>query len=143
MSTKRTYFRRTTPDQRRLLFETWQATGNVSQSCKVAHVCRQTFYDWLPRFVADGYAGLLEFASSAPKEPHRIDPSIEPRVNALRQQNPSWGKRRIADELSRANQWVPLVTPNTVRRILEDAGLWPASESLGKKRQATLRQSHR
>ena len=31
----------------------------------------------------------------------------------------------IADELAKDNNWVPLVSPNTVRRILQDAGLWP------------------
>ena len=125
MTTKRTYFGRTTADQRRLLFESWQATGNVSQACLAARVCRQTFYDWLPRFEAESYAGLLAFASSAPKHPPRIDPAIEPRVIALRQQHPNWGKQRIADELTREHQWVPLVSRGTVRRILQDAGLWP------------------
>ena len=125
MMTKRTYFRRTTPAQRQLLFESWQATGNISQACIVAHVCRQTFYDWLPRFSAEGNAGLLAFASTAPKAPHRIAAAVEQDVTALRQAHPDWGKRRIVDELSKSNQWVPLVTPNTVRRILQDAGLWP------------------
>ena len=97
-------------------------------------MCRQTFYDWQPRFTAEGFAGLLNFASPAPKHPHRIDPAIEPRVTAMRQQNPSWGKRRIADEITKANQWVPLVTPNTVRRILQDAGLWPEPASPAKKK---------
>ena len=134
MSTKRTYYRRTTAAQRRLLFETWQTTGNVSQSCLVARVSRQLFYDWLPRFVADGYAGLLAFASSAPKHPPRIDPAIEPRVIALRQQHPTWGKQRIADELTHENQWVPLVSRGTVRRILSDAGLWPETAARVKKK---------
>jgi transposase len=134
MSTKRTHFPRTTPDQRRLLFETWQATENISQACKVAHVCRQTFYDWQPRFAAAGFAGLLHFASAAPKEPHRIDLRIEQRVTELRQQNPRWGKRRIADQITKDNQWVPLVTPNTVRRVLQDAGLWPEPAALAKKK---------
>ena len=134
MNTKRTHFPRTTPDQRRLLFETWQATKNISHACQVAHVCRQTFYDWQPRFATAGFAGLLHFASAAPKEPHRIDLRIEQRVTALRQQNPSWGKRRIADEITKDNQWVPLVTPNTVRRVLQDAGLWPAPAALAQKK---------
>ena len=134
MSPKRTHFPRTTPDQRRLLFETWEATGNVTQASQVAHVCRQTFYVWQPRFAAEGYAGLLEFASRAPKHPSRIDPAIEPRVIALRQQHPTWGKQRIADELTQANQWVPLVSRGTVRRILVDAGLWPEPESPVKKK---------
>lgn len=134
MNTKRTHFPRTTPDQRRLLFETWQTTGNVTQACKVAHVCRQTFYDWQPRFTAKGFAGLLNFESPVPKEPHRTDALIAQRVTSLRQQNPRWGKRRIADEMTKDHQWLPLVSPNTVRRILQDAGLWSALESLAPKK---------
>jgi len=134
MSTKPTYFPRTTPSQRRLLFETWQATQSVTEASKVAHVSRQTFYVWLPRFTADGFAGLLKFASSAPKHPHRIDAAIEQRVTAMRQQHPSWGKQRIADEITKDNQWVPLVSRDTVRRILQDAGLWPEPASLAKKK---------
>jgi transposase len=134
MSTKRTHYRQTTPDQRRLLFETWEATGSVTEASQVAHVCRQTFYVWEPRFTAEGYAGLLEFASRAPKHPSRIDASIESRVIALRQEHPSWGKQRIADELTQANQWVPLVSRGTVRRILIDVGLWPEPAAAVKKK---------
>jgi len=134
MSTKRTHYRQTTADQRRLLFETWEATGSVTEASQVAHVCRQTFYVWQPRFAAEGYAGLLEFASRAPKHPSRIDPAIKPRVIALRQAHPSWGKQRIADELTRANQWVPLVSRGTVRRILLEAGLWSAPAAADKKK---------
>jgi hypothetical protein len=39
----RTYFPLTTASQRRLLFETWQATGDVAHACAVAHVGRRTF----------------------------------------------------------------------------------------------------
>src|SRR3990172_8957484 len=138
MTTKRTHFPRTTPDQRRLLFETWQATKNISQACEIAHVCRQTFYDWQRGFAAAGFAGLLHFASAAPKEPHRIDLRIEQRVTEMRQQHPRWGKRRIADEITKANQWVPLVTPNTVRRVLQDAGLGPAPAAPSKKEGLTF-----
>jgi hypothetical protein len=134
MSIKRTHFPRTTPDQRRLLFETWEASGSIQEGCKAAHVCRQTFYNWKPRFIAGSYSALLDFASPAPKEPYRIEPAIEQRVTLMRQQNPSWGKRRIADEITKNNQWVPLVTPNTVRRILQDAALWPEPASAGKKK---------
>ncbi len=133
MNTKQTHFPRTTPDQRRLLFETWEANGSIKDSCTIAHVCRQTFYNWKPRFTVGGYAALLDFASPAPKQPHRMDAAVEQRVTAMRQQHPSWGKRRIADEIAKDNQWVPLVTPNTVRRILKAAGLWPEPASLAKK----------
>ena len=51
-------------------------------------------------------------------------------------ENEEWGKHRIADELAKANNWVPVISPNTVRRILEDAGLWKADEK-EKKRAAS------
>jgi len=55
-------------------------------------------------------------------------------VIALRREHADWGKKRIADQLAKANNWVPLVSPNTVRRILKGAGLWEAVEAdAGKK----------
>jgi transposase len=126
MTTKRTYFRETTAQQRKLLFKTWEDTGSVTQACRTARVSRGTFYYWKPRFDEHGYAGLEAFASRGPKEPKRTPSEIENRVIALRKGHPNWGKKRIADELAKANNWVPLVSPNTVKRILVDAGLWQA-----------------
>ena len=127
------HFPRTTAAQRRLLFETWEATGDIAEACRTAHVGQRTFYNWKGRFETAGYAGLAEFRSHAPKEPHRIAPEIETQVKALRTRQPSWGKQRIADELAKDNNWVPLVSPNTVRRILQDAGLWSTPEAPAKK----------
>ena len=124
MKAKRIYFGQTTAQQRKLLFETWQATGSVTEACRIAHVGRRTFYYWKPRFDEEGYAGLEQYESRAPKEPHRTAPEVEQKVIVLRGENRDWGKRRIADELAKANNWVPLVSPNTVKRILADAGLW-------------------
>jgi len=131
--TKRIHFPLTTASQRRLLFETWQASGNVTLACRTAHVGRRTFYYWKPRFDAGGYAALHQFASSAPKQPHRTDPALEQQVIALRHQHPDWGKVRIAHELAKAHQWQPLISPNTVKRILRSAGLWAAPAAPEKK----------
>ena len=134
MNAKRIHFPLTTAQQRKLLFETWEATGNVTAACRKAHVGRGTFYYWKPRFDKYGYAGLEEFESRAPKEPYRTPSEIEQRVIDLRREHPDWGKKRIADELAKANNWVPLVSPNTVKRVLKDAGLWEAVEAeAGKK----------
>jgi transposase len=141
MATKRIHFPQTTAQQRQLLFETWEETGNVTAACRAAHVGRGTFYYWKPRFDEDGYAGLAEFASRAPKEPRRTSPKVEQQVIALRREHSDWGKRRIADEVAKANSWVPLVSPNTVRRILTDANLWPAAETGGGKKEGQDRQS--
>jgi hypothetical protein len=109
----------------RTLFETWEQIGNVTEACRVARVGHRTFYYWKPRFDAHGYTGLASFASSAPKHPHRVASTVRDQVIALRQANPEWGKRRIAQELAKAHQWQPVVSPNTVKRILIDAFLWP------------------
>jgi hypothetical protein len=43
MADKRTYFPFTSAAQRRLLFEVWEATGNIAVACQRAHVGRRTF----------------------------------------------------------------------------------------------------
>lgn len=133
MALKRIHFPMTTAAQRRRLFETWEATGDVALACRTAHVGRATFYYWKPRFAAGGYAALDAFASRVPQRTRRLDATIEQAVIALRQHHPTWGKHRIADELAKAHGWVPIVSPNTVRRILRDAGLWDAPTAAAKK----------
>ena len=133
MSTKRTYFGFTTSQQRKLLFETWEARGNVTAACRTARVSRGLFYYWKPRFDQHGYAGLEQFDSRVAHTRHTKSAAVTQQVIALRQQHPDWGKARIAQELAKGHNWVPLASPNTVRRILDAAGLWPP-RGAGKKR---------
>jgi transposase len=133
MSKKRIYFGYSTPQQRKLMFETWEASGSVTKACQIARLSRGTFYHWKERFDRNGYAGLEEFES---RVRHRLNfkgPDIEQRVIQMRRSNPDWGKARIAQEMAKANNWVPVVSPNTVKRILENAGLWPESGTGGKR----------
>jgi hypothetical protein len=133
MSPKRTYFGFSTPQQRKLLFETWEETGSVTQACRKARVSRGLFYYWKPSFDAEGYAGLEDFESRVAHNLHYKDEVIAQGVIALRRQNPDWGKTRLSQEMAKANNWVPIVSPNTVKRILQDAHLWSSSGS-GEKR---------
>ena len=133
MSPKHTYFGFSTPQQRKLLFETWEETGSVTQACRKARVSRGLFYYWKSRFDAEGYAGLEAFESRVAHKLNYKDEAIAQRVIELRRQNRDWGKTRIAQEMAKANNWVPIVSPNTVKRILQDADLWPESGS-GEKR---------
>lgn len=133
MKMQRVYCPPTTEQQRIVLFETWEASGNVSQACRKASVSRQTFYNWQARLEQDGYAGLKKGGSHARKDPGRVVQEIEIKIIELRRENAKWGKRRIADELAKANGWVPLVSPTTVKRVLKDAGLWPGAEEPVKK----------
>ena len=111
----------------------WEATGNVAEACRQARVCERTFFNWKPRFEAGAYAALEEFQSHAPKNPRRKPKEVEDKVIAMRRRHPDWGKKRIANELAKGNNWVPLAIPNTVKRILKDAGLWPEPEATVKK----------
>jgi len=95
---KRIHFPRTTFPQRKLLFQTWEATGNIKKACQRAHVCQNTFYRWKPRFLAGGYDALSTFKSHAPKNPSRTSRAVEQQVIALRKAHPKLGKRSIANE---------------------------------------------
>lgn len=134
MTAKRIHYPRTTGQQRKRLFELWEKTGNISEACRKAHVGRGTFYYWKPRFDKEGYEGLAEFENHAPAEPFRIAPEIEQAVIEMKQAHPDWGKKRIVQELAKRNNWVPVVSPNTVRRILTEAGLWARVEEAVKKK---------
>jgi transposase len=133
MSPKRTYFGFTTPQQRKLLYETWEETGSITLACKTARLSRSLFYYWKARFDQFGYAGLEEFESRVAQKLNYKSAEIEQRVTEMRRQNPDWGKARIAQEMAKANNWVAVVSPNTVRRMLRDAGLWPGSGTGGKR----------
>jgi len=136
MSPKRTYFGFTTPQQRKLLFETWEATVDIDEACRTARVSRRLFYYWKPRFEKAGYGGLEVFESRVAHKLNYKAPEIEAEVIKLRRQNPDWGKARIAHEMAKA-----VVSPNTVKRILQDAELWPDSGT-GEKRSPSKRRSH-
>jgi transposase len=134
MAQKRIHFPLTTAQQRRLLFETWEATGDVDLACRTAHVGRSTFYYWKPRFTTGGYGALEAFASRAPQRTRRLDTAIEQQVIEMRREHPDWGKDRIADQLAKVHGWTPIVSPNTVRRMLREAALWQPDAAAVKKR---------
>jgi hypothetical protein len=96
-------------------------------------VTRRTFYYWQPHFETGDYAALEHCQSHAAKEPARTAPDIGQRVIDLRRQNSKWGKRRIADEIAKANRWELRISPNTVKRILMDAELWTPLQATAKK----------
>jgi transposase len=134
MNIKRIHYPETTVQQRKLLFETRESGSSIAEACRIAHVGRGTYYRWKPRFDATGYAGLEEYQKKGPETGYgRKSAEIEQRVRELREQHEGWGKHRIADEIAKANNWVPLVSPNTVRRILEEADLWKPEEKVRKK----------
>ncbi len=115
----RPYFRESTAAQRRLLFETWEQTGDIVSACSTVHLSRGTFYYWKSWFEQEGYEGLENTGSHAPHHPAQTAPEVV----ALKEAHREWGKQRIADELMKSNGWVPLVSSGTVYNILVAKGL--------------------
>lgn len=92
MNTTHPYFRPTTAPQRRLLFETWEATGNVAEASRKARVSRDTFYYWKPRFDEGGYEALEQTESHAPKSANKTAEKVEKQVLDMHQEHRDWGK---------------------------------------------------
>ena len=128
MTKQRIYYPQTTHSQRQLLFQTWKETGSINEACKRARTSRSTFYYWKERFEQGGYEALREPETPGSKKSIQIPLEIQEKVIALKANHADWGKRRIADELSKSNEWIPLISPNSVRRILLENGLWPQVE---------------
>ena len=140
MSKQRVYYPRTTYSQRRLLFQVWEEEQDVAEACRQARVAESTFYYWKPRFEADGYEGLKETKKSGPAKGMWTATEIQEEVVEMKEANPKWGKQRIAHELAKKNNWVPLVSVNTVRRILQEKGLWGELGKAGAKKKVPAEQ---
>jgi transposase len=138
MTKKRIYYPKTTFSQRQLLFQVWEETQNVAEACRQARTSESTFYYWRERFERGGYEALREFAKSGPASGIQVVEPIQEKVVALKKSHPEWGKRRIVDELAKENGWVPLISPNAVRRILAENGLWPKEEDSTPKKNSDL-----
>ncbi len=117
------YYRQTTFQQRRYLFELVEQLENISEACRRAKVSRKTYYHWKSRYEKEGIEGLREPKSHAVHNPHTIDPKIERRIIALRRKHPNWGKKRIAQWIWKENGWERVVAIETVRNVLNRHGL--------------------
>ncbi|MDH7487601.1 MAG: integrase core domain-containing protein [Anaerolineae bacterium] len=119
----RPYFRPTTASQRELLFRVAEATGNVSQAARQAHMGRSTYYYWRGRYLANGLADLAQERSRAPKRT-RIAPvseGVRAEVLAYYREHPDErGYRMIANRLRQKHGW-PVIGHTKVGEIIRAA----------------------
>lgn len=128
------YYRETTFQQRKYLFELVERLGNVSEACRRAKVSRKTYYLWKPRYESEGIEGLREPRSHALHNPHTIDPHIQRRIIELKREHPNWGKKRIAQWIWKEYGWKRVVAIETVRNVLNRHGLWKNGKRKKKKK---------
>ena len=137
MNKQRIYYPKTTYTQRQLLFQVWEETEDVLEACRQARISESTFYYWKERFETEGYEGLKEVKKPGPARGMSVSTEIQEKVVAMKEAHPEWGKQRMADEVAKNNSWVPLVSVNTVRRILEEKGLWKRVVEEGEKKSSS------
>ena len=116
------YYRQTTFQQRRYLFELAEQLGSVSEACRGqrSHV-RHTIIG-SSRYEKEGIEGLREPKSHAVLQ--TIDTQIERRIIELRRVPPNWGKKRIAQWIWKEHGWERVVTIETVKNVLNRHGMW-------------------
>jgi len=130
---KRPYYRPTTADQRRRLFEVYEETDNPRQAAAAAHVGVSTLYYWRERFAQGGYPALEQLRSHRPHTfARQLPETVREEVIAAKREHPEWGRQRIADEMRKAHGWQAVISPSEVRRMLIEAGLWPQVARLPK-----------
>lgn len=97
-----------------------QSIGDV---CRAAGISERVGHKWLARFTSGGVEALAD-RSHAPHLPaHQVPPAIVATVVALREENPSWGARKLRDVLQREQPHGQWPAPSTITTILKRAGL--------------------
>ena len=74
--------------------------NNITDTCKVFNLSRTVYYKWLKRFSKLGYLGLQDKVKRKPKMPNQIKPDKEKIILNYIIECPTYGPRRIANELN-------------------------------------------
>jgi len=112
-----------TLQQKQTLIAVYQHTGNMTQAMREAGVrSPRTAYLWWHRFREAGEVALQP-RSHARNTQNRLPDSIVEQICQLRCQEPHWGRRRIADELTRY-YGQQVASPASVEAVLRRSGLW-------------------
>jgi transposase InsO family protein len=105
---------RLTPRARAEVFTAVEAGLTVSAACAAFRWSRRAYYRWLPRWLANGSAGLIDRSSRPVRSPQRLSELDERRIAGLRLAL-GWGPDRIAAVLS--------LSRSSVHRAIRRLGL--------------------
>jgi len=81
------------------LLELGKQLGNISQACRVMGYSRQTYYDYQGLVEKGGPVALAEVSRRKPNLANRFPPEVEEAIVAKTMAHPTWGQKRIADQL--------------------------------------------
>ncbi|MCD4828249.1 MAG: IS481 family transposase [Candidatus Cloacimonetes bacterium] len=102
--------------------------SNMSELCQLYGISRKTGYKWLKRYRAAGQAGLVDQSRRPQSSPQQTSPEVEQLVVAAREQQPTWGGRKLKRWLEdRGHTGIP--APSTITAILHRYAMVPPAES--------------
>lgn len=104
---------RLTPRGRADLFRAVEAGMTVTAACLAFRTSRRTYYRWLPRWRAEGEAGLVDRSSRPHRSPQRVAPDTERQVAQVREAT-GFGPDRIGALLG--------LPASTCHRVLDRLG---------------------
>jgi putative transposase len=96
---------------------------SIRELCRAVGISERVGHKWLKRFGEGGPAALAD-RSHAPHQPaHQVPRAVSERLCTLREQQPTWGARKLRDVLHREDPTVHWPAPSTITSLLDRAGL--------------------
>jgi putative transposase len=96
---------------------------SIRELCRSVGISERVGHKWLKRFGEGGPAALAD-RSHAPHQPaHQVPREVSDRLCALREEQPTWGARKLRDVLQREDPTVHWPAPSTITTLLDRAGL--------------------
>ncbi len=106
--------------QRLKILELARTLGNVTEACRRGQMDRGSFYDWKRRYQTHGLDGLKDLPPVHKSHPQTTPEPVRAAVRALSLEHPSWGSKRLSNELGKQGM---RISNFAVHGILRKAGL--------------------
>lgn len=118
----------TDPVNERLRFIAAHQSGlySMTELCLRSGVSRETGYEWLARYEAEGLDGLKDRSHAPHSCPHRMPVPIQTLLLATRRAHPSWGPKKIRAYLLAREPSLALPACSTIGDLLKREGLTQA-----------------
>jgi putative transposase len=112
---------------------------SIREVCRRVGISERTGHKWLKRFSAGGPSGLADRSHAPHQVPHQVPRELADAICALREQQPTWGGRKLREVLQGEQPSVCWPAPSTITLLLARAGLLPRRRRSLRERSAWAR----